>query len=240
MIHVGFELPFKRILQILEKAVPELARNLDALKNCDHENMETTLEELDNNIHTVLYLLVIATKLNGLNKAELEELCKLVYAINHLSLRTRDGSTLLHLVANAETPVDDFHTKNVCQFPCAATARLLIHCGADVNSYNRDRNSPLHIIVAHKKLVHDFITQHSIISNLIEAGAHIDCVNDKGETPYDIATTDVTGIILRTQAKLSLKCIAAKVIKKFNLKYEDAVPKSLVSFIEMHGLPAKY
>ena len=94
---------------------------------------------------------------------------------------------------------------------------------------------------------------------LIEAGAHMDAVNIYGETPFETASTGtrvklffhtcniyesdftflpVTGvaeIILRTQSKLSLKCIAAKAIKRYSLSYKGQVPHPLEGFIELHG-----
>lgn len=76
-----------------------------------------------------------------------------------------------------------------CRFPCAKTANLLIQCGADVNAMDRDRNTPLHMIVNYQKPISDFVTLHSIIMDLTEAGAHIDCVNNKGETPLDSTAT---------------------------------------------------
>lgn len=107
------------------------------------------------------------------------------------------------------------------------------------------------------------MTLHSIIIDLIEAGAHMDTVNNKGYTPYDAVTTGkftnftinlyissfscellgrhsisisgVAKIILRTQTKLSLTCMAAKAIKTYNLSYRGNVPRSLESFIELHG-----
>lgn len=91
----------------------------------------------------------------------------------------------------------------------------------------------------------------------------MDIVNNKGHTPYDAVTTGkftrillsicvfhrwilligrysisisgVAKIILRTQTKLSLTCMAAKVIKTYNLSYRGNVPRSLESFIELHG-----
>jgi len=35
----------------------------------------------------------------------------------------------------------------------------------------------------------DFLTLHSIIMELTEAGAHMDTVNVHGETPFEAATT---------------------------------------------------
>lgn len=45
----------------------------------------------------------------------------------------------------------------------------------------------------------------------------------------------VAEIILRTQSKLSLKCIAAKAVKRYALSYEGQVPRHLEGFIELHG-----
>lgn len=45
----------------------------------------------------------------------------------------------------------------------------------------------------------------------------------------------VAEIILKTQAKLSLKCIAAMAVKTYKLSYVGEVPLALESFIELHG-----
>jgi len=76
---------------------------------------------------------------------------------------------------------------------------------------------------------------HSITTNLIEAGAHIDAVNNKNETPLDSATTGVAEILLKTQMKLSLKCMSAKAVRKYGIVYEGLVPPSIIQFIDIHG-----
>nr|CAD7605108.1 unnamed protein product [Timema genevievae] len=219
MIHVGVVLPFAYVEDVLEASVIELERNKEKITNPGpKDDVEQIIEELESNITTVLYILVIITKL-------MQQCCKegefhvhrIVFKLNQLQVATRDGFTLLHL------------------FPCAATAKLLIQCGADVNAMDHNRNTPLHIIVSYQKPISDFLTLHSIILELTEAGAHIDTVNMQGETPFEAATTGVAEIILRTQTKLSLKCMAAKAVKTYNLTYEGQVPRSLESFIELHG-----
>ena len=127
----------------------------------------------------------------------------------------------------------------VTRFPCAATARLLIRCGADVNCRDADGNTPLHLIVGYQKPISDFLTLHSIIVALVEAGAHIDACNLSGRTPFESATTGVAEIILRTQSKLSLKCLAARVVAKHRIPYSGCVPVDLEPFIELHG-PARH
>lgn len=42
-------------------------------------------------------------------------------------------------------------------------------------------------------------------------------------------------IILKTQIKISLKCIAANAVKINNIPYRGLVPSGLEDFIELHG-----
>lgn len=241
MIHVGVDLDISQVINVLEASVTELNRNKAKIQNPDSkDDIDQCVEELESNITTTLYILTILTKLMTLNGNRCDELDltqahHLVHKLCALRVCLKDGQTLLHLAVNAETPVDDFHTNDVCKFPCAATAQLLIRCGADINAMDNERNTPLHVIVGYSKAISDFATLHSIIIDLIEAGAHMDTVNNRGYTPYDAVTTGVAKIILRTQTKLSLTCMAAKAIKTYNLSYRGNVPRSLESFIELHG-----
>ncbi|KFM68369.1 Protein fem-1-like protein, partial [Stegodyphus mimosarum] len=236
MIHIGEDVVFDKVKQVLEVTLQELDKNKTAIKKATQDTYDCLVEELEDNIYTTLYLLVIVTKLiKKLSVGDEEYVYKLVYQINKLSLTTSDGSTLLHLAVNAETPVDEFHTKYVCKFPCSATARMLIQCGADVNAVDKSGNTPLHIIVAYQKPITDFMTLHLIITKLLDAGAHIDRVNNEGQSPFDAVLTGVAEIILKSQYQLSLKCIAAKAVKKYNVPYKGIVPVSLASFTDMHG-----
>jgi hypothetical protein len=193
-------------------------------------------EELESNLTTTLYLLTILTKLvKDCTDEERFNVNRMVFTLNQMQVTLRDGQTLLHLACNSETPVDDFHTNDICKFPCAETTRLLINCGADVNAMDYERNTPLHVIVNYHKPISDFLTLHSIITDLTEAGAHLDCVNKRGETPLDSSATGVAEIILKTQMKLSLKCMAANAVKHHKLTYQGQVPQALESFIELHG-----
>ncbi|XP_066249230.1 protein fem-1 homolog B isoform X1 [Euwallacea similis] len=247
MLHVGVQVTYEQVIEVLSAAIIELMRNREKLsKPGPKDEPETVmviccfmykiLDEIESNLVTTLYLLTILTKL--MKKCDEEQkftVQRMVFTLNQLQLTVRNGQTLLHLACNSETPVDDFHTNDVCKFPCAETTRLLIRCGANVNAMDNERNTPLHVIVNYHKAISDFLTLHSIITELTENGAHTDIVNNKGETPLEASTTGVAEIILKTQIKISLKCIAANAVKVNKVPYRGLVPSGLEEFIELHG-----
>uniref|UniRef100_A0AAR5Q6D3 Protein fem-1 homolog B n=1 Tax=Dendroctonus ponderosae TaxID=77166 RepID=A0AAR5Q6D3_DENPD len=248
MLHVGVQVTYVQVIEVLAAAIIELERNKEKLaKPGPKDEPETVmviccfmykiLDEIESNLTTTLYILTILTKLmKKCNEEEKFNVRRMVFALNQLQLTLRNGQTLLHLACNAETPVDDFHTNDICKFPCAETTRLLIRCGANVNAMDNERNTPLHVIVNYHKAISDFLTLHSIITDLTENGAHTDIVNNKGETPLESSTTgSVAEIILKTQIKISLKCMAANAVKVNNIPYRGLVPSGLDEFIELHG-----
>lgn len=237
VLHVGLDLSFELVEEVLNATVLELERNQAKLANPGpKDDLEVIAEEMDCNVTTALYLVTITTKLIGKASPQQEHnVFRHVFKLNRLNVCTKEGSSLLHLAASVDTPVDEFHTIDICRFPDASTCKLLIQCGFDVNAMDKRRNTPLHLIVGYPKPISDFVTLHSIIMTLIEAGAHMDAVNSYGETPFETATTGVAEIILRTQSKLSLKCIAAKAVKRYAINYKGQVPYPLEGFIELHG-----
>ncbi|XP_032477063.1 protein fem-1 homolog B isoform X2 [Phocoena sinus] len=166
-----------------------------------------------------------------------EDQCKInkqIYNLIHLDPRTREGFTLLHLAVNSNTPVDDFHTNDVCSFPNALVTKLLLDCGAEVNAVDNEGNSALHIIVQYNRPISDFLTLHSIIISLVEAGAHTDMTNKQNKTPLDKSTTGVSEILLKTQMKMSLKCLAARAVRANDINYQDQIPRTLEEFVGFH------
>ncbi|XKL64612.1 hypothetical protein PGB90_004698 [Kerria lacca] len=236
MVFQEENLKFPHLESVLSAAVLELQRNKEKLKTAvSKEDISVIQDEMENNLLSALYIIVISIKLrNKFSSEEEYRMYQLIHELVNVNATSRHGQTLLHLCVDVETPVDTFHIIEVCRFPCAETTKLLIKCGADVNAMDNFCNTPLHIIVGYQRL-NDFTTLHSIIMDLLKAGAHIDTVNAKNETPCD-AASNVAQIILKTQNKPSLKCIAAKAVTKYNIPYSGLVPKNLESFIGLHGI----
>jgi len=236
MIKVGLEVDVNSVKEVLNSTVIEIERNQQKIANPGvKDDPETLQEEMENNCLTSLYLIMILTKVSKKEEKVEFAAMKEIYHLVQLNPLTSTGSSLLHLTVNQQTPVDDFHTNEVCKFPCSSTTKLLLQAGADPQAVDRAKNTPLHIIVSYKKIVSDFLTMHAIIMALLEAGAHIDSVNAASQTPLSSAATGVAEIILKSQSEMSLKCLAAQSIRKYNLNYQGQVPKSLESFIFIHG-----
>jgi len=238
MIKVGLEVDVLSVKEVLNSTVIEIERNQEKIVNPGvKDDPDALQEEMENNCLTSLYLVMILTKVSKSNKEDKVEFAamKEIYRLVQLNPLTSTGSSLLHLTVNQQTPVDDFHTNEVCKFPCSSTTKLLLAAGADPQAVDRAKNTPLHIIVSYKKIVSDFLTLHAIIMALLESGAHIDSVNAASHTPLTAASTGVAEIILKSQSEMSLKCLAAQSIRKYNLNYQGQVPKSLESFIFIHG-----
>lgn len=197
MIHIDtVDMRVENVLTVIESTTEELKRNQNRLTNPGpKDDYEIVIEEYETNILTSLYLLTIMTKLMKNHRIEftsenLVKLYKLVFHLNQLDVKLRDGQRLIHLAVNGVSPVDDFHTSDVCKFPCPDTVKLLLHCGASVDSVDCEKNTPLHTLVAtfqvYRATTADAIGRVvDIIKLLIGAGVHLDCVNIEGLTASD-------------------------------------------------------
>lgn len=154
MIHVSESLRINNVLAVLAACTKELNVNKDKFTTPGpKDDAESVMEEFEMNIITALYLCTILTKVLKMEAANVtmddrKKSGQLVYALNKLNLKLRDGQTLLHLAVNGIMSVDDFHTNDVCRFPCADTVRLLLESGASVSALDCSRNSPLHTLTA--------------------------------------------------------------------------------------------
>jgi Fem-1 family protein b len=117
----------------------------------------------------------------------------------------------------------------VFRYPCLRTVRVLLQCGADVNAYNIERFTPLHIFVSNSASCDEAIFQL-----LCDADAHLDYASESGKIPIDIAFNTKIKQLLKAKMTLSLKCLCARLIQKAKIPYHGKISNSLVTFIKRH------
>ncbi|XP_062316889.1 protein fem-1 homolog B [Osmerus eperlanus] len=233
MVHLKEAVSAGAVEQVLRCCVLEVRRSMARVETAPEAELPATMDSYESNLFTFLYLVCISTK-TLCGDEERGRINKQIYNLIQLDPRSRQGSSLLHLAISSNTPVDDFHTNDVCSFPSAQVTKLLLDCGAQVNAVDNEGNSPLHIIVQYNRPISDFLTLHAIIISLVEAGAHTDMTNKQKKTPLDKSTTGVSEILLKTQMKMSLKCLAARAVRQHQITYHNQIPRSLEEFVEFH------
>ncbi|XP_013187605.1 protein fem-1 homolog B isoform X1 [Amyelois transitella] len=256
MIHIGIELPLVQVCYVLEACAEELRRGTKRLEkpqvNHDPDALITLVrgmllqEEYESNVRTALYLVAVAARLLE-NDGNSEETCRSVRraVFNLRNVRLRSGQTILHLAVNRQTPVDDFHTSDVCQFPCMRTTRLLLECGLEVDAWDEKRRTPL--IVALVSCFHYSSEDMEpwkeslcgVVCELLSNGAHADAVDAEGVTPLLFSCGTPAESIVHSAYRPRLTCIAALALARHGAKYHPSqVPRDLHAFLTMHGVIA--
>ncbi|KAG7473335.1 hypothetical protein MATL_G00094700 [Megalops atlanticus] len=233
MIRLGVPVLARDVENVLRHSVAEIERCAVRAAGAQGLDLHIAVGNYDFNLFTSLYLVAVSTKMQCSEEEERTRVNKLIYKLLRQDPRIQDGSSLLHLAVST-SPDDDFHTNSVCRFPNAQVTKLLLDCGARVNAVDLEGNSPLHIIAQYNRPVSDFLTLHAVVISLVEAGAHMDMTNKQKKTPLDKSTTGVSEILLKTRMKMSLKCLAARAVRKHQIAYRKQVPKSLEEFVELH------
>lgn len=235
MVHVGASLAFGHVQQVLQHCVIELQHDVDRIeRSVDALDADALIENYHSNIHASVYLLIIILKLSRCAEDN-ELLHRAVYSYLKLKPSLKNGYGPIHMAVDSSTLIDDFHVNDVVAFPNSPLVELLVKCGADVNVREARGNTPLHIIVCYNNPIDNFDTLHKIILLLIhDGGAHLDVCNTERKTPMMCATTGVSTIILRTQSSFSLKCLAAKAIRTYDIPYRNIIPETLDEFVQWH------
>lgn len=248
MIHIGIELPLAQVCFVLEACAEELQRGARRLeKPQSSHDPESLVEEYESNVRTALYLVAVAARLieDEDNCEEVQRsVCRAIFGLRYV--RLRNGQTLLHLAADKRTPVDDFHTSDVCQFPCMQTTRLLLECGVDIDASDENRRTALHVALLSNQIFPDdreywSETLRGVVCELLSRGAHVDAVDINGITPLIASTGGPAEAVVRSAIRPRLSCLAAGALASAGATYRPSqVPRDLHAFLTMHGVSPKY
>ncbi|CAF0907760.1 unnamed protein product [Rotaria sordida] len=129
-------------------------------------------------------------------------------------------------------------------FPNLDSTQLLLEYGKrwiDVDAKDQDRgDTALHIVSRNfRKNVQGTAT--NIIELLLDAGTHIDYVNNYGKTPLDQSSGIGIRTLLRSkQTPSRLKCLCAHLINIHQIPYDHIWPNptALTTFVQLHDQPS--
>ena len=171
------------------------------------EKLKSKNSQEEQSLYCALCLLMIHTKLKGQNANMTDFLQRFL----RLNPRTNDGNTLLHLAAWHETPIflnadqeAEDTLQSVCKLPCVGTMKLILHAGCDVNAFNSEGNTPLHLAVTFKPAdPEEVVILSEMLLLLLDIGADPKLVNKNGQTPLHSCETDEARRILSEKRGLS-------------------------------------
>ena len=182
-----------------EKLVAPSGKRTEKLKSKNSQEEQT--------LYCALCLLMIHTKVKGQNANMTDFLQRFL----RLNPRTNDGNTLLHLAAWHETPIflnadqeAEDTLQSVCKLPCVETMKLILHAGCDVNAFNSEGNTPLHLAVTFKPAdPEEVVILSEMLLLLLDIGADPKLANKNGQTPLHSCETDEARRILSEKRGLS-------------------------------------
>ncbi len=144
----------------------------------------------------------------------------------HQTVLSIEFASMLLFIRRTFTKIYDAY---FYRYPSLSTVRLLLQCGADVNTSNILRDKPIHVFISNSNDCNE-----SILQLLCDAGAHLDCANKLRQTPMDLASDFNTRELLKARIKRSLKCLCARFIQKNEIPFHGKIGHSLAHFVEQH------
>ncbi len=155
-----------------------------------------------------------------------------------INYRANDVKQVLELVEIYEVISNCF---SLFSFPNLAATQLFVSLGnpwINLDAVELSHgNTALHIVSQSTKT--DALP---IVELLINAGAHVDCLNKHNKTPLNYAKSpEINDLLQRHQTPSLLKCLCARYIVTQQINYELTWPSGtkLNSFIYLHGCIGK-
>ncbi|ELU05935.1 hypothetical protein CAPTEDRAFT_1709 [Capitella teleta] len=201
---------------------------------CDEvEAASITRTTSKENVRTMVLLLLHVLRLLSRIATEPADVLALRCRVHNLNkIRLVKGRTLLHLALDFQSSSigDIFYYK----FPNLQVVKLLLSCGANVNAVDiGGKNTPLHLC---SKLTHlaEKYKVAEVAEVLVAHGAHVDACNELGQLASACFSRLPMKLSVPPANRVSLKCLAARAVKRNRIPYEREVPATLNSFIELH------
>lgn len=211
------------LMRVFKKAVLEVRLGKLMLGNVPPSEFHLTY--LNRIILITLHLACMLTRFPWeKGTEECFELRKTMYELVRINIKGKQGRDLLQYSYSIEGAV-------MCRYPTFMFPNLLLtdallKAGADITAKDDDGNTVLHL-AALSNCWHE-----ELIVALLDAGAHIDTVNNEGKTFEMLLSNKKVYDSIHPLKYTTLACLAARVVRKTQSISE--VPRHLVAFVELH------
>ena len=223
MINGGLEVNFCDIMSVFKRSTRNINNNTFAI---------------------IMYFIYLLTRLEPiLTSQEKFDMQKAVHELVRQNPRGWGGFTPLHLSCSLDVNIEyDTLTKFPridYPFPSWRVVNLLLKVGANPNATDSEGNTPLHILAVNNN--NDIETnlkmrkRHKNISRrLLSAGAHLEALNNSGESVSSLALLPSRRLINNPLPYTSLQNLAAASLKKHHIYYREVLDSRLVEFVDNH------
>jgi len=213
---------FNDVLRIFDRAVKELERGMTAAGAGRLSDRDKT--PFSRFIVIIVHLIAVASRVATSDDSR-RRLSAATYNVVRMNPRGISRRTPLHLACSTDTT--DVGRYPVARFPDSSAITALLDAGADIDAFDAERNTALHLAAGCRPVKPD------IIQLLLRRGAHPDITNSHRQTAEHLLDVPLHTIIPPAK-HLTLQCLAARTVTLSNINYHGYLPRRLHAFISLH------
>jgi len=223
---------FEDAYDVIEILTGQLLSAQEFLRNLTTKS-DDQLSEFQLLLQLYLHMIHLFTRLECSHN-EKQNVMKLVHAVIVADPRCSNGQSILHLAVDpiVSLTAEEFYSS----LPSLEVLKVLVSCGANVNTVCNQGNTPLlEVAKRHFEVgTANDDDEIKILQFLIQVGSHLDIMNKTGQTANDFLSW-VPSFHYNPIQYCSLKCLAATVVIKQKIPFESEIPASLADFVRLHG-----